>query len=76
MMNTISVYEQYNNCRMIIKIGNQPNVIYNNITYDGVLKFILSHNELILVSTNSTKIYNFLSDKINFYNFELQLRVS
>jgi hypothetical protein len=75
-MTNITLYEQYNNCRMIIKIGNQPSVTYNGMTYDEVTKFIVSHNELISVFTNSSKLYNFLADKIDFYNIELQLRVS
>jgi len=84
MANIIIVNEQYyggkicseKSCQMIIKIGNQPNVTYNNITLEEALKFILSHNELISVITSSQKIHKFLVDKIDFYNIELQLRVS
>ncbi len=76
MTNTvISVYEQYNNCKMVIKIGSQPYVTYNNICLDNVIKFILSHQELLLVVTNSKKIYDILSDRINVFNIELQFRV-
>jgi hypothetical protein len=76
MTSIIFVQEQWKNCKMTIKIGNQPTVTYNNIKIDEVVRFVTSHQELLLVSTDSNKLYKILEEKINCYNVELQFRVS
>jgi len=73
---TIGVYEQWDNCKMVVKIGNQPSATYNNLKLDEMVRFISSHQELLTVFTNSTKIYDILKSKVDYYNVELQFRVS
>lgn len=68
---TISVQEKWGFYKMIINIGSQPQVHYNHLTIDEVIRFIQSHQELLTVETDKKDTYDKLQNKFD-YNVLLQ----
>ena len=67
----INIYEQWTKFKIIVKIGKQPQVNYNNLSLDEVIRFVTSHNEFVIINTNSDIMYQELFNKLDSYNFEL-----
>lgn len=73
----IRLYPHGRNFKLVVKIGRQPTVVYNELSIEEVIKFINSHNEFIDVTAYvSNGVYSRLQKEIANYYVQLELGVN